>query len=68
MEKMIRFKGIDCANCAAKLEKKLNKIKGLQATISYSAGKIMLEYDKDELFEEAIRICKKEEPEFEYTL
>ncbi len=68
MTKIIRFKGIDCANCAAKLEKKLNKIKGLQATISYSAGKIMLEYDKDELFEEAIRICKKEEPEFEYTL
>ncbi len=68
MTKIIRFKGIDCANCAAKLEKKLNKIKGLQATVSYSAGKIMLEYDKDELFEEAIRICKKEEPEFEYTL
>ena len=68
MTKIFRFKGIDCANCAAKLEKKLNKIKGLQATISYSAGKIMLEYDKDELFEEAIRICKKEEPEFEYTL
>ncbi len=60
MTKVIRFKGIDCANCAAKLEKKLNKIKGLEATISVSAGKIMLEYNNEELFEEAIKLCKKE--------
>lgn len=68
MTKIIRFKGIDCANCAAKLEKKLNKIKGLKATISFSSGKMMLEYEDEKLFEDAINVCKKEEPEFEYKL
>ena len=68
MTKIIRFKGIDCANCAAKLEKKINKIKGLKATISFSSGKMMLEYEDEKLFEEGINISKKEEPEFEYKL
>lgn len=68
MTKIIRFKGIDCANCAAKLEKKINKMKGVKATISYTAGKIMLEYNDDNLFDEIIALCKKEEPEFEYSL
>ena len=68
MTKIIRFKGIDCANCAAKLEKKLNKIKGVEATISYTAGKIMLELKDEKLFDEVINVCKKEEPEFENTL
>ncbi|MBR3617747.1 MAG: cation transporter, partial [Acholeplasmatales bacterium] len=43
MTKIIRFKGVDCANCALKLEKKINKIKGVQATMSFTAGKLMLE-------------------------
>lgn len=68
MTKIIRFKGVDCANCAAKLEKKINKMKGVKATISYTAGKIMLEYYDDNLFDEVIALCKKEEPEFEYSL
>ena len=59
MEKIIRFKGLCCANCAAKLEKKLNKIKGVKATISFVAGKILLEYQTDDQFEEIILTCKK---------
>ncbi len=66
MEKIIRFKGIDCANCAAKLEKKINKIKGVEATISFVAGKMLLNLENEELFEEVIALCKKEEPDFEY--
>ena len=68
MNKILRFKGIDCANCAAKVEKKINKMKGVKATISFSAGKLMLEYDNEELFDEIIKVIKKEEPDFEYTL
>ena len=66
MEKMIRFKGIDCANCAAKLEKKLNKIKGVEAQISFVAGKMLLNLEDEKLFDEVIALCKKEEPDFEY--
>ncbi|MBQ3253111.1 MAG: heavy-metal-associated domain-containing protein [Acholeplasmatales bacterium] len=68
MEKIIRFKGLCCANCAAKLEKKLNKIKGVKATISFVAGKILLEYQTDDQFEEIILTCKKEYPDIEIRL
>lgn len=68
MTKIIRFKGIDCANCAAKLEKKINKMKGVEATLSFTAGKLMLELADESLFDEVIKLCKKEEPDFEYTL
>ena len=60
MEKIIRFKGIDCANCAAKLEKKINKIKGVDATISFVAGKMLLNLEDEKLFDEVIALCKKE--------
>ncbi len=66
MTKIIRFKGVDCANCALKLEKKINKIKGVKATMSFTAGKLMLELDDEALFDKVVEICKKEEPEFEY--
>ncbi len=65
MTKIIRFKGIDCANCAAKLERKINKIKGVEATISFVAGKIMLELENEELLDQVLELCKKEEPDFE---
>ena len=66
MTKIIRFKGVDCANCALKLEKKINKIKGVQAKMSFTAGKLMLELADESLFDKVIEVCKKEEPEFEY--
>ncbi len=68
MTKIIRFKGIDCANCAAKLEKQLNKIKGVKATMSFVAGKIMLELEDESLLDEVVSVCKKEEPEIEIRL
>ncbi len=68
MDKIIRFKGLCCANCAAKLEKKLNKIKGVSATISFVSGKILLEYDNEDIFDEAILVCKREYPDIELKI
>ena len=68
MEKIIKFKGLCCANCAAKIEKKLNKIKGVNATISFVAGKMLLELDNEELLEKVVEVCKKEEPEMEILM
>lgn len=65
MEKIIKFKGLCCANCAEKIERKLNKIKGVNATMSFVAGKILIEYDNEELLEKVVEVCKKEEPEME---
>ena len=68
MEKIIKFKGLCCANCAAKIERKLNKIKGVEATISFVSSKILLELDNEELIEKVVEVCKKEEPEMELFL
>jgi Cd2+/Zn2+-exporting ATPase len=65
MEKIIKFKGLCCANCAAKIERKLNKIKGVNATISFVSSKLLVEMDNEELLEKVIEVCKKEEPEME---
>ncbi|MFI3250411.1 MAG: cation transporter [Eubacteriales bacterium] len=44
MEKMFRLVGLDCANCAAKMERKVNKIKGVEyATVDFMSTKLLLE-------------------------
>lgn len=62
MSKVISFEGIDCANCAAKLENKLNKIKGVNAEISFVSGKMFLELDDASLLNEVESVCHKVEP------
>ena len=68
MEKIIRFKGLCCANCAEKLERKLNKMKGVEATVSCVAGKILLNLNDEVLLDSVIELCKKTEPEIEIIL
>lgn len=68
MTKIIRFKGLCCANCAAKLEKKLNKIKGVEATLSFVAGKILLELTNEDLIDDVLLCCKREFPDMVITL
>lgn len=68
MEKIIKFKGLCCANCAEKIERKINKIKGVNATVSFVAGKILLELDDEALLENVVEVCKKEEPEMELLI
>ena len=68
MKKVIRFKGLCCANCAQKLETKLNKIKGVQAIMSFVAGKIMLELENEDLLDDVMLCCKREFPDMIITL
>ena len=69
MQKIFTVNGIDCPNCAAKLEKNLNKIKGVNsAIVSFATGKLALDADDDKfdaVVEEAIALAKKLEPEWE---
>lgn len=69
MEKQIRFTGIDCPHCAEKIEKKINKIKGVEsAQINFLAQKITInanEEDMDSIIKEIEVIARKVEKEFE---
>ena len=55
MKKTFRLDGLDCANCAAKIEKKVKAMDGVKdATVSFFAQKLVLEAD-DERFDEIAR-------------
>ena len=55
MKKTFRLEGVDCANCAAKIEKKVKAMDGVKdATVSFFAQKLVLEAD-DGRFDEIAR-------------
>ena len=55
MKKTFKLEGLDCANCAAKIEKKVKAMDGVKdATVSFFAQKLVLEAD-DGRFDEIAR-------------
>ena len=67
MKKTFRLRDLDCANCAAKMETAINQIDGVSAaTVSFMAQRLTLEADDgrfDEVLKEAVRVCRKIEPD-----
>lgn len=68
MKKVIRVTNLDCANCAAKLERALGKIDGISdVSVSFLTQKISLEISPetscDEVIAEVKRVCRKVEPD-----
>lgn len=68
MTTQIRFTGIDCPHCAEKIEKKVNKIKGIKnITINFLAQKIIIDTNEsniDAIIDEITKIAKKVEKDF----
>ena len=55
MKKTFDMIDLDCANCAAKMEKNILKIDGVKsATVSFFAQKLVLEAD-DDRFDEILK-------------
>ena len=67
MKKTFALEELDCANCAAKMENAINKLDGVQsATVSFMTQRLTLEADDarfDEVLKEAVRVCRKVEPD-----
>ena len=66
MKKTFRLEGLGCANCAAKMEREINKIDGVQsATVNFMTTKMVIE-GEDEKIETIVpaaeKIIKKIEP------
>lgn len=63
MKKTFSMENLDCANCAAKMEKNILKIDGVTAaTVSFFAQKLVLEGDDarwDEIVKEACAAVKR---------
>ena len=59
MKKSYNLIDLDCANCAAKMEKNIKKIDGVNdATVSFLAQKLILDAD-DDRFEEILALAQK---------
>lgn len=67
MKKTFKLEDLDCANCAAKMERAITKIDGVQsATVSFMAQKMIIEADDDkfeEIMEKVVKTCRKVEPD-----
>ena len=67
MKKTFELDEVDCANCAAKMERKIKKIKGVDdISISFMTQKMTIEADDgvfDEVIAEAVRLISKIEPD-----
>lgn len=63
MIKKFRIDGLDCANCAAKIENKISKLNGVRsASLSFMTGKLVIEADDgvmDEIVEKAKAIINR---------
>ena len=67
MKVKFKIKGIDCANCAAELERAIQKIDGVtEASLSFMTEKLVMEIEddrKDEVLKNLKNVVKKEEPD-----
>ena len=70
MKKVYSIEGIDCANCAAKIEDKINKIIEIdEANLNFMMEKLSIEFkastdeEAEEVMKEVRKIVKKMEPD-----
>lgn len=68
MKKIYKLEDLDCAHCAAKMEKAIAKLTGVEnASISFLSQKLTITFaegaDIDAIMKEAASICKKVEPD-----
>ena len=67
MEKSFRLIDLDCANCAAKMERGINKIKGVNScSINFMMQKMVININDDifdSVMDEVEKVIKKIEPD-----
>ena len=67
MKRSFKLEELDCADCASKMERDINKIDGVnKATINFMTSKITLDAADeafDAVLDEAQRICAGYEPD-----
>ena len=63
MKKKYHIEGIDCANCAAKVEKKMNDLPDVSVTLTFATSQLLVEAENpDEVLSKLREIADKMEP------
>lgn len=69
--KSYRLEGLDCANCAMKIEKGVQKINGVkEVTVNFTSGKLTIDAEEDHLAtieQETKKVVKELEPDVKVT-
>lgn len=72
MKKVFKMTDLDCAHCAQKMEDAIRKLDGVESvTISFLTQKLTLkaaDENFDSIVQEAVKICKKIEPDCDILL
>ncbi|MEG1778290.1 MAG: cation transporter [Angelakisella sp.] len=67
MKKSFRFEGLDCANCAAKIENRISKIEGVTAaSVNFIMAKMVIEAPDgliDDVCAQAEKIARSVSPD-----
>ena len=67
MKKGYKLQDLDCANCAAKMERAINKIDGVEAaSVNFLTQRLAVEADEsrfEEIMDEIAKACRKVEPD-----
>ncbi|QTJ54811.1 cation transporter [Dolosigranulum pigrum] len=67
MKKRFKLEGLECANCAAKMERAINELDGVkEATVNFMTQKLVIEGEDEKMptiIAEAEKIVKKIEPD-----
>ena len=67
MKKVFKMQDLDCANCAAKMERAINKIDGVHsASVSFMMQRLSVEAEEerfDEIVKEIVKVCARVEPD-----
>jgi cation transport ATPase len=70
MKKKFILEGLDCANCAAKMEKAINELDGVkEATVNFMTTKLVIDGEDEKMptiIAEAEKIVKKIESTYNY--
>ena len=66
MKKVYRLEDLDCANCAAKMERAVAKIDGVnEVSISFMGQRMSIDADEgrfEEIMDNVVKVCKRVEP------
>ena len=67
MKRVYQLEDLDCANCAAKMERAIAKIDGVtSANVSFMAQRLAIEADEsrfEEIMERVVKVCRRVEPD-----
>ena len=73
MKKTFKLQDLDCANCAAKMERAIQQVEGvISANVSFMTQKMKVEFadgsDEKAVMENVVKACKRVEDDCEIYL